>query len=126
MHNVRKGHSVCRKNGRILVNEDARDTEHGGHRASVLTTGTAKAGKVMDRRVVTTSLSQSADRSRHGFIRNGQEAQSYFFRGELVPSLGTLLAVDLSSELCELLASDFDVQGLILVRAENFGEILRE
>ncbi|KAI5284616.1 hypothetical protein KEM55_000983 [Ascosphaera atra] len=92
----------------------------------MLASSTSEAGQMMDRSIETTSLRQGTNRSRHRLIGDGKETNSDLLGGKLVPSIGTLLSIDLLRKLSKLLPASLNIERLVLVGAKDLREVLRK
>ncbi|KAF3801852.1 hypothetical protein GCG54_00015074 [Colletotrichum gloeosporioides] len=120
VHNVGQGHA----DGGVLVDDDTGDAQDSRDGARMLATRTAEASKVVNTSLVTAGFSEGTDRAGHALVGNLQETQSNLLGGEKRQARGLAVLVDLAGEVEELGGCDFAVQGLVLLGAEDLGEVL--
>ncbi|TKW49634.1 hypothetical protein CTA1_6123 [Colletotrichum tanaceti] len=75
---VCKRHTIRREDGRVLVDDDARDAKDSRNGAGVLAAGTAEAGQVMGAGLVAAGFCQGTDGARHALVGDLQEAEGNF------------------------------------------------
>ena len=102
------------------MQEDALHAQGVGHLAGMLATGAAEATQGVFGHVVAAMDGDFLDRAGHVLDRDGEEAFGHCLGGL---GLGRL-ALDLGGELGEFLGHGLRVEGFVLVRPEDLGELL--
>lgn len=123
-----EGHAVRREDARVAVEHDAADAQLGGDLARVLAARAAKGGQVVLAGLEATGLGEGADGPAHGLVGDVDEAVGDLLGGHGPPprarGVGAGLGIDLRREGGELVGDDGGVEGEVLVRAEDGGEVL--
>lgn len=76
-------------------------------------------------RVQASGLCQSPNRPAHGFVGHSDKAQRHLLNGQYTPiSRGFQVVINLLLQFDELALGDLMIQGLVLLRPKDLGEIL--
>ena len=116
----REAHAISREHARIGMQQHARDAEHIGDGARVLTASPAKAVERVACHVVAALHRDFLDRIGHVLDGNAQEALSNLLRLIRRPAR----VIDLSGQALERLARSLDVQRLVATGTEHAREVI--
>ena len=124
-HYIGQAHAVGRENAGVAVDENFCNAQGPGDGHRVLGAGAAEGGQDVFLDVVAPEDGNLADRPDHDFVGHLDEAVGNFLKTHCRPSPPGQIPVDFLGQLGKGLPAGFQVQGLVLVGTENFGEVVR-